>query len=341
MPSGEEKTPDSLLEVWSNPYTTYITTGLALIAVTVKFVELLLAPELPDWVRWGLWVFLALALLLFIVHRVVVGVNKLVKDAIERQMPQGDLPVRADDEVIGDKVAGEVAYVFNSRLYGRAYEELIVHCTIRKDGSAAFRREAELIAHSTVNDVDIYMVLPEALQNDKEQLQLAGAASLTDFVQVTGKPTTGTPTRPVNIVMKEKWSSSGQLYLVMSFSPELSSGQRVRYQVIEESMPGLYAVTGQEERKMPYDYFAWDITNPTKKLEMKVFFPEGVRPQSFGADVWHALGQGMSTQGIECDRVKEFLIERREGVFQTLVFTVPYPIIGLTYVVRWIPPKVS
>jgi hypothetical protein len=216
--------------------------------------------------------------------------------------------------------------VFNSRSYGRAYEELIAHCTIRKDGSAAFRREVELVAYSAITNIDVYMQLPEGPPSGGGQLELAKVESLTRHRRIIAEPNT---------------TSSGHMNLKMQFSPGLESGHHVRYQVAEESPPGLYAITGREERKMPYDYFAWDITIPTKSLEMKVFFPEGVRPHDFEPDVWHALGQGQSTYDLEYSRVKGSLIDRQEGAFYTLVFTVTHPILGLTYVIRWTPPRAA
>jgi hypothetical protein len=321
MPPPEQKgigASGTLLEIWNKPVVRYFAAALAAVAAVVKILQFFVAPNVSSTVKLTVWGVFLLAMFPFVAQGVVSGANRLVESAIEKQMRQGNFPVPSEE------VAGEVAYVFNSQLYGMAYEELITHCTIHKDGSAGFRREVELVAHSVVSKIELYMLLPEATPTGDDQLELAGAVSLTHFRKLTSE---------VNRL------SSGQMSLTVSISPELNSGQRLRYQVVEKSSPGLYAVTGREERKMPYDYFAWDITRPTKKLEMKVFFPEDVRPEAFEPDVWHALGQGQSTHSREYDRVKELLVERQEGLFHTLVFTIPYPILGLTYVIRWTPPR--
>lgn len=324
MSSSEQKGAEpskSLLEIWNKPIVRYLVATIAATSGIAKLIESQFKPSLPAGAKLTLWIVFFLALLPFAAHFIVLGLKRLLKNVVEQQRREEAISARS-----GEDVNGEVAYVFNSRLYGRAYEELKAHCTIRGDGSAAFRREVELVAYSPISDIDVYMLLPEAPQNGEDRLRLAKVESLTPFMRIAEEP---------------KRLSSGQIYLRMHFSPTLGPGQHVRYQVMEESSPGLYAITGLEERKMPYDYFAWDITIPTKALEVKVLFPEGVHPQKFEPDVWHALGQGQSTHNQEYERVKSLLIEQREGVFYTLVFEVPHPILGLTYVIRWVPPRVA
>ena len=233
-------------------------------------------------------------------------------------MSEGLEPKKPADK----EIAGEIAYKFNSQLYGLARQELTAHCMIRRDGSAAFRREIEVIAYAPVDKTELYLLLPEAPKKGEELLEVAQVVPLT---------------RLFRIEQKKTMPSSGQMYLTLSFSPALEPGDNIRYAVEEESDPGLYDVGGQAKRQMEDDYFAWDIIKPTKKLEMKVIFPEGFEPARVEPDVWHALGQGQSTHNREFNRVKEQLRKGREGVMHTLEFTIPYPILGMTYVIRWYP----
>jgi hypothetical protein len=219
-------------------------------------------------------------------------------------------------------VTSERAHVLNSTLYGMAYEELSAHCTVHQDGSAVFRREIDLVAYSIIGEVDHYMLLPEAPKESKDLLELANAKSLVPDRKLT----------PEIIQL-----SSGRLSLLVYISPPMSPGDHIRYQVIEKSPPGLYAITGLEERKVPYDYFGWDISRPTRKLAVKVFFPEGISPKAFEYDVWYAVSQSRSRQAKEYERIRGALQWVDEGARFSLALDVLYPVLGLTYVIKWTP----
>ena len=71
---------------------------------------------------------------------------------------------------------------------------------------------------------------------------------------------------------------------------------------------------------------------------MKVFFPEGIRPQEIEHDVWYAVGESQARHDEEYERVEGCLQQTQEGLHHTLVASIPYPVLGLTYVIKWTLP---
>jgi hypothetical protein len=304
---------EALTRFLDNPILRYVAEAVALLSGIGKIIDLGVDPGFPSWAKVMLWVIFVLALLIVAILGYRAYPTWLLKSLIAGTGPKKP----ADKEI-----AGEVAYKFNSQLYGLAHQELITHCMVRPDGSAAFRREIEMVAYAPVDTTELYMILPEAQKTGEGLLEVIRVEPLTELYRIQ---------------KKETMPSSGQMYLTLSFLPALEPGDCMRYAVEEESDPGLYDVGGQALRQMEYDYFAWDIIKPTKKLVMKVIFPEGFMPAKVEPDVWHALGQGQSTHSREFNRVKELLRRGREGIMHTLEFAIPYPILGMTYVIRWYP----
>jgi hypothetical protein len=295
---------------WDRPITKIAVGSIAILAATAKILEFVLRPSIPNIAKYSIWVVLLLTAFVPIMQITVAGVNRLIERALEQRMLRGE-PI-----VISEEVTSEMAYLFDSQVYGMAYEDLIVHCTICDDGSAVIRREISEISH--------YMLLPEAPQYGEDFLELVDVKSLDRFTTLT----------PQVLEL-----SSGRMSLRVFISPPVNPGDHIKYQVTERTPPGLYAVTGLEERKVPFDYLAWDIWCPTKRLEMRVFFPEGVRPRDFAHDAWYSLGQGRSRHHQEYRRVKAFLQDSQEGVYYTLAAIIPYPVLGLSYVIKWTPPR--
>jgi hypothetical protein len=169
----------------------------------------------------------------------------------------------------------------------------------------------------------VYMSLPEA-SPENELLELVEAEGFDPF-------------RTVRPVVTEL--SPGAMTLTVVVSPPLEAGDSIKYRIVEKGPPGLYAVTGLEDRKLSFDYFAWDINTPTRRLEMRVMLPAGFQPLTAGSDAWYALGQTRSRHAQEYERMRKLLEQRQEGAYLALVATIPYPLLGLTYAIIWTPPK--
>jgi hypothetical protein len=306
-----------LLKLWEKPLVRYLVGAVAAVAGIGKILQILYNPDASGAVKALLWVVIALTLLplgFYYGRRFVCPERQTDERYRSEMMPPPD-----------SEMVRKVAYEVNSILYGFGYEDLAAHCTIRSDGSAAFRREVQLRAQSPVHKLEVYMLLPEASEDGESVVNLDSVTSLTRFKRIEHEVTR---------------SSSGNIYLTLNIIPGVTPDDPLfEYEVSEHGSAGLYALHGEKDRKMDYDYFAWDISRPTRKLRMKVLFPEGVQPLRSYHDVWHALGQAESTFEQEHDRVKELLKEGKEGAFYTLTFEVPYPILGLTYVICWRPPK--
>lgn len=311
-----------LQDLWNSPPIKFFVGIVAVVAAAVKIWDFLAQPNISDRARLFVWIVLIIAAFPFAAQVIGGQITRQIDKAIEWRMLQ--LEAKPREMTSRGEVRDEVAYVFNSQTYGMSYEDLIAHCTIRNDGSAAFRREIDLMAYSTINEIDHYMLLPEAPREGKDLLQLIEVKPLVPFRTLIPKVTE---------------LSSGRMSLAVFISPPVNPGDHIRYQITEQAPPGLYAVTGLEERKMVYDYFAWDISRPAKRLEMKVVFPEGIRPQEIEHDVWYAVGQSQARHGEEYKRVEDCLQQRQEGVYHTLIAVIPYPVLGLTYVIRWVPPN--
>jgi hypothetical protein len=312
----------TLQTLWNSPPIKFFVGIVFVIAAGVKIWDFLLRPDISDRARLLVWIVLIIAAFPFAAQVIGGQITHQIDRAIERRVVQPK-----SIEPIGE-VKDEIAYVFNSQRYGMSYEDLVAHCTILDDGSASFRREMDLRAHTQVAEVSHFMLLPEASRNG-EDLELISIKRLPPFV----------PLRTLTWQVTEL--SSGKISLTVSISPSLQIGNGFRYEIVEKSPPSLYAVTGLEERRVPYDYFAWDINRPTKRLEMKVLFPEGIQPPAFESDVWYAVGQSRSRHDQEFNRLSALLKPAQEGIYYALMAVIPYPLLGLTYAIKWTPARPS
>lgn len=225
----------------------------------------------------------------------------------------------------------EAAHRYLSRNYGFAYAVVEVECTIRDDGSADVRRVAEVEAYSQVGNIDTFLFIPEEAPSGEER----------DVEIVCVKPLT-----PGRTISWEFLKGARSLAAKLTIAPRLNPGETFRY-VIEERLPaGLYAIDLCPEelakRKTPYEYFGWDIKRPTRYLSMKVYFPEGIKPDGYDNEVRYASaapdildasrvfyeGQG---------RLEKPELGGPEGGRHPLQQNVEYPIVGLLYLLRWEP----
>lgn len=318
--------PQKLQDLWNSPPIKFFVGIVAVVAGAVKIWDFLAQPNISDRARLFVWIVLIIAAFPFAAQVIGGQITRQIDKAIERRMLQ--LEAKPGEITSLGEVRDEVAYVFNSQTYGMSYEDLIAHCTILDDGSASFRREMDLRAHTQVTGISHFMLLPEASRNG-ENLELISIKRLAPFV----------PLRTLAWEVTEL--SSGKMSLTVSISPPLQIGDGLRYEIVEKSPPGLYAVTGLEERRVPYDYFAWDINRPTRRLVIKVLFPEGVEPPAFESDVWYAVGQSRARHNQEFHRLSAILKPRQEGIYYALIAVIPYPLVGLTYAIKWTPARSS
>ena len=226
----------------------------------------------------------------------------------------------------------EIMYLYMSERYGIGYGSTQVECNIREDGSATVRREIKIEAVSKTDELDTFMSIPESAppgEADRE-ISIRSARSLTPGWEV---------------VSRRSYGKKGALSIVVTISPPIGEGESVVYELVEELPSKLYAIDLTEtelmKRETPYDYFGWNINRPTRKLLMKVYFPEGIKPEVYGGEVRYAsAAPGLPSerrQHEEEKRLKPFLAGPEGGRY-FLKLDVDYPMIGLIYILRWEPP---
>jgi hypothetical protein len=131
----------------------------------------------------------------------------------------------------------------------------------------------------------------------------------------------------------------------MVISPPLIEGQQVRYELVEHLPEGLYGVNltraQQRVRKTDYDYFGWTINRPTRKLRLRTYFPERLEPTDYGVEVRYASAApgipSVAYQLEEQGRLERPSLDGPDGGRYSLKLDVSYPMIGLVYILRWLP----
>jgi len=227
----------------------------------------------------------------------------------------------------------ETSYKYLAERSGMGYDRLEVDCTIGPDGSALVRRKVTLEAYSEIGELDAFLLIPESQPPGEEarKITAVGISSLSPGWSVS---------------LADTFEALGSLYTVIKVAPPLSEGQSITYQMTEMLPPGLYAIGFTKEelaaRKTPYDYFGWNINRPTRKLSLRVWFPEAVKPNVYSGEVRYAsAAPGFPSERLQHEEQKR--LERPsligpEGGRYFLKLDVDYPMIGLIYILRWQPP---
>jgi len=231
----------------------------------------------------------------------------------------------------------ELAFRHYAKRYGISYHLMQVECSIREDGSALVQRRVTLEAYSEVSELDTFLVIPESARprGKERDIDNVGIRSATPGWEVS----------PIRA-----FEESGRLYTEIPISPPLKEGQSITYELTEKLPPGLYAIGLSKKqlatRETPEDYFAWNISRPTRKLTLKVFFPEGVKPTVHGVEVRYAsAAAGFPSKRShyeEKKRLERPFLGDPEGGRYVLKLDVDYPMIGLVYFLNWQPvPKTT
>ena len=129
----------------------------------------------------------------------------------------------------------------------------------------------------------------------------------------------------------------------IDIEPSLALGDEIEFELQERVPPGTFALYSDqlEDDATGYNSFAWDISRPTNRLKLRVLIPTIARPAEgrFEPDVWFAVGPGRVRQPIEYGNVKDKLVGESTGSHFALTLDVPFPKLGLTYAIKWVPPE--
>lgn len=226
----------------------------------------------------------------------------------------------------------ERAYHYSSERYGVGYRRLEVECTIRPDGSARVQRRVEVEAFSEIRQLDTFLLIPE--------LPPSGEEWNIDPVQVRSLS-------PEYNVSRRTFGQQGRLSALIMIAPQLGAGEQFTYELTEQLPAGLYAIDLAEEKlakRQPYDYFGWSINRPTRKLSLKVYFPEEIKPVYDSEVRYASAAPGIPSESFHLEERKRFakpnLIGPQGGRY-VLTLEVDYPMIGLIYILRWQPLKTT
>jgi hypothetical protein len=229
----------------------------------------------------------------------------------------------------------EDVYRHNATRYGVGYDTISVEWAIREDGSAQVRREVEVEAFSEIIELDTFLLLPEAVGHNHKDIDVISVRSLT-----TGW----------DVVITRSQEKTGALSAVLAISPPLRKNDRIAYELVESLPVGLYAIDLKEEelknRKTSYDYSGWNVNRPSRRLSLRVYFPEGMKPLIYAGEVRYAS----ASPGLPSDRRQHDEENRLSGPqvikpipeHYGLKLDIDYPMIGLIYIIRWQPvPKTT
>jgi hypothetical protein len=287
---------------------------LILILAFVGQIAILFLPTFPELLRSALLIVLLLCTFYFLSFHVIPSLlGALLPKA-------GPAPSVAEN-----------AYRYSAERYGIGYGWLEVQCTIHPDGSAEVQRKVEVEGHSEISELDTFLLIPEKPP--------PGEKWDIDFVQVRSL----SPGYNVSLIHIPE--QEGKLSALIAISPQLGEGQSVIYEMIEKLPPRLYAINFTKEelakRKSPYDYFGWNINRPTRRLSLRVYFPEDVKPDVYVLEVRYAsAAPGIPSESFqykEQGRLEKPSLVGPEGGRYFLKLDVDYPMIGLVYILRWQP----
>lgn len=295
-------------------------------------------PSLPQFIQTvaliGLWaaaIYISLYLIVAVTGHYLLNLSSFLAKEINEQLIfllnlnnntstlKSQNPTRITEQ-------GDV-YIITADRYGIGYETLEVSCTIKEDGSAIIRRKVKVRAYDRVSEIDNFLLTPEKLPTNGEITNL-NVKSLTNGYTVTS-----------HIKVEQNRTSA-----ILSFTPPLSEGECLEYEMIEELSKNFYAINFSNEeieaRENPFDYFGWNINRPTRNLSLKVHFPEKSKPNFYRTQVKYA-----STSGFPSDRLqyreqahlKKPILDGPDGDRFILTLKIEYPMIGLIYVLYWQP----
>jgi hypothetical protein len=226
-----------------------------------------------------------------------------------------------------DLPAQQVAYA--GKLIGYEYSSLSFEIKVAADGSAVITRRVDVLAYRTVDQLLHYLLVPVS--------RTPGGALESPEVRLLKRPTDATT---IDLVPEAMGQDERLLYL--KITPPLNAKDRLEYELLERVTENSIARTSDQLEPARHDNtFGMDISWPTRALHLAVSVPMQYTPRSARCDVWRVPGQvtveGVlkTTQGLLKTR---FVTGERNEQCHESSADVPYPLQGLTYVIRWTPP---
>ena len=231
-----------------------------------------------------------------------------------------------------ENIADEILYQTLAKKYGYANELVEIECELFANGSARVERRIQVLAYAKYNKIDTYLMVPQFL-NDEDQEPLQIEASVLDE---------GRKVELINVK-----SQLGRTTAELEFFPALIDGISITYKLIERTPPKTYILENTEEelieRKKKDDvdeFFGWNINRPTRKLIIKMLFPEGFIPRNVVSQVRFATAFGFPSIQLQTEEQNRIELPRQEivtGGRHMIYFSVEFPMTNLIYMLRWLP----
>lgn len=221
------------------------------------------------------------------------------------------------------QILNENAYQHTAQRYGIGYSDLKVEVTISPDGSGEIKRIVTVQSYSHLGELDTYLLFPEMEEVEKS-------------VEVNCE------THRMEYEVVE--SKQGKKSLSLRLNPPLTDGEELVYELKEWFPKGTYAINMPQSeinlRENPIEYAGWNITRPTRQFTFMMFFPVGilVHKPDVAFSVKYALSTGGTSERYQPLEQRRISLKKLDsGNRQQLVLDVPYPMVGLIYMIEWAP----
>lgn len=262
------------------------------------------------------------------------GMQRQVEQLLQREESDRLPTTPGDPAATVSRSNDEIAYQTAAERYGMAYDSLEVDCIINDDGSAVVYRRIKVTATSQFAELDTFLYAPEPTSAG-EPWELDPA-----FVEVRSL------TAGQRIEVTDFKRESGRLSALLRIEPPLLSGESMTYEMRQKLPAAFYTIylspTEFDPEEDNFDYWGWTINRPTRKLHLRVYLPQGnVKPQDHNLQVRYASASDFPAQRAQYEeraRANKVELQGPDGGRYILDLSVEYPVTGLIYVLRWLPP---
>lgn len=238
-----------------------------------------------------------------------------------------DLDKRLHDEL--NYVTENIAYEFSRERFGVGHEEVVFESEIDAEGQAKVSRYVIISAYSRIETLDTDLFYPEDDDNPDKKLEFKSVKAL------SRKP-------GLKIEAKEQERPRGKAYDLF-FKPPIEPGEIADYR-LEEFARGPHFGLGQPGLDAETEFWGWNTDRPTKKLTLRVVFPDGQTAENPRTVVMRASCSSGRKPRMENEERRVgrpiFADPRADGKVE-LVLDVESPVHGLRYLMYWDPKAIT
>lgn len=214
----------------------------------------------------------------------------------------------------------EPVYIHEARRMGVGHGSATFECEIDEVGFAQVTREIEVEAFSEVGSLDTFLIFPEGSKFDNTVDTPGFSLKSVDSLQ-----------KGRSIKYDLKPSEKAIQVCELSFSPSLLERQQTKYKMVEASGMKCFDLTKEE-------YFGWAVSRPTRKLMLSVTLPTGMKPEEVKVEVKRSRQSGFPDAPLVKSEIERLTNPKQRTLPSRQVelsLEIPYPMIGLQYMIRW------